>query len=63
MKENIMIVPMLKKIALDVVKALVTEKFIKEAIVYLLVYLSKKTDNTIDDKVVSMIEKAMNKNN
>ncbi len=49
----------MKKLALAVLKAVLTEKFIKEIVVYLLKYLAQKSKNTVDDKIVEMIEGAM----
>jgi len=50
---------MLKTVGLSLLKSLLTEKFIKEIIVYLLKWLAQKSKNKVDDKIVVMIEKAM----
>jgi len=40
-------------------KALLTEKFIKEMVIYLLEWLAKKTDNSIDDEIVAKVKEAL----
>lgn len=52
-------VEILKSVGKSLISALLTEKFIKEVIVFLLDKLAKKTDNEIDDKVVDMVKKAL----
>jgi len=47
-----------KTIAMATFKAVMTEKFIKQLVIYFLKYLAKKSTNTVDDKVVAEIEKA-----
>jgi hypothetical protein len=49
----------LRKLGMQLLTALLTEKFLKKLIVFLLKKLSERTDNTIDDEVVKMIEKAL----
>ena len=50
---------MLKKLAVSLLSALLTEKFIKTLIIYLLKKLAEKSDNKVDDEIVHMIEKAL----
>lgn len=40
--------------------ALLTEKFIKEVIVFLLEKLAKKTTNSVDDTLVEKLKEALN---
>ena len=49
----------LKSIGKAVLSALLTEKFIKEIIVYLLEKLAKKTSNNVDDEIVAKIKEAL----
>ena len=49
----------LKSIGKSLLSALLTEAFIKEIIIFLLEKLAKKSDNTVDDKLVAMIKKAL----
>ncbi len=51
----------LKSIGLALLKALLTEAFIKEVVVFLLKKLAKRSTNTVDDKLVEMVEKALRK--
>ena len=52
-------VEILKSIGKGLISALLTEKFVKEIIIYLLENLAKKSDNKIDDEIVAKIKEAM----
>ena len=52
-------VEILKSIGKGLISALLTEKFVKEIIIYLLEKLAKKSDNKVDDEIVAKIKKAM----
>ena len=52
-------VEILKSIGKGLISALLTEKFVKEIIIYLLEKLALKTDNKIDDEIVAKIKDAM----
>ena len=52
-------IEVLKSIGKALVSALLTEKFVKEIIIYLLEKLAKKSDNKIDDEIVAKIKEAM----
>jgi len=52
-------VEILKSIGKGLISALLTEKFVKEIIIYLLEKLVKKSDNKIDDEIVAKIKEAM----
>jgi hypothetical protein len=54
-------VNILKEILKAVLLSLLTEQFIKDLIVYALETLSKRTDNEVDDRVVEMVKKALEK--
>lgn len=54
-----MLVNVLKEIAKALMVSLLTEKFIKEVIMYALKKLAKRTDNQVDDEVVAMVDKAL----
>ena len=49
----------LKSIGKALISSLLTEKFVKEIIIYLLEKLAKKSDNKIDDEIVAKIKEAM----
>jgi len=53
------VIEVLKSIGKALVSALLTEKFIKEIIIYLLEKLALKSDNKIDDEIVAKIKEAM----
>ena len=53
-------IELLKSIGKALVSALLTEKFIKEIIIYLLEKLALKSDNKVDDEIVAKIKEAMN---
>ena len=53
-------IEVLKSIGKGLISALLTEKFVKEIIIYLLEKLAKKSDNKIDDEIVAKIKEAMN---
>ena len=52
-------VEILKSIGKGLLSALLTEKFVKEIIIYLLEKLALKSDNKIDDEIVAKIKDAM----
>lgn len=52
-------IEILKKLGMKLLAALLTEKFIKKLIVFLLEKLAERTDNKIDDDVVKMIKDAL----
>ena len=52
-------IEILKAIGKGLISALLTEKFVKEIIIYLLEKLAKKSDNKIDDEIVAKIKEAM----
>ncbi len=49
----------LKEIGKVLLSAFLTEKFIKEFVIYVLEKLVVKTDNDIDDEIVKKIKEAM----
>ena len=53
-------VEILKSIGKGLISALLTEKFVKEIIIYLLEKLAKKSDNKVDDEIVAKIKEALN---
>jgi|TARA_Y100000593_G_C4241406_1_gene302325 hypothetical protein len=53
------VIEVLKSIGKGLISALLTEKFVKEIIIYLLEKLAKKSDNKIDDEIVAKIKEAM----
>ena len=52
-------VEILKSIGKGLIAGLITEKFVKEIIIYLLEKLALKSDNKIDDEIVAKIKDAM----
>ena len=52
-------IELLKSIGKALISSLLTEKFVKEIIIYLLEKLAKKSDNKIDDEIVAKIKEAM----
>jgi hypothetical protein len=58
LKESKM-VEILKAIGKGLISALLTEKFVKEIIIYLLEKLALKSDNKVDDEIVAKIKEAM----
>lgn len=52
-------VEILKSIGKGLIAGLLTEKFVKEIIIYLLEKLAKRSDNKIDDEIVAKIKEAM----
>ena len=52
-------VEILKSIGKGLIAGLLTEKFVKEIIVYLLEKLALKSDNKVDDEIVAKIKEAM----
>lgn len=53
------VLEILKQIGKSLIISIFTESFIKEMVVASLEYLSKKTDNEVDDKIVELIKKAL----
>lgn len=51
--------PIIKQIGKALLSALLTEKFIKEIVLFLLEKLVKKTDNTLDDEIVAKVREAL----
>ena len=49
----------LKKVGLAIVSALLTEKFIKEMIVFMLEKLAKLSSNKLDDEIVAKVKEAL----
>jgi len=54
------VIEILKSIGKGLIAGLLTEKFVKEIIIYLLEKLAKRSDNKIDDEIVAKIKEAMN---
>ena len=52
-------VEILKSIGKGLISALLTEKFVKEIIIYLIEKLALKSDNKVDDEIVAKIKEAM----
>ena len=52
-------IEVLKSIGKGLISALLTEKFVKEIIIYLLEKLALKSDNKVDDEIVAKIKEAM----
>ena len=52
-------VEILKSIGKGLISALLTEKFVKEIIIYLLEKLALKSDNKVDDEIVAKIKEAV----
>ena len=52
-------VEILKSIGKGLISALLTEKFVKEIIIYLLEKLALTSDNKVDDEIVAKIKEAM----
>ncbi len=53
-------VEILKSIGKGLIAGLLTEKFVKEIIIYLLEKLAKRSDNKVDDEIVAKIKEALN---
>jgi len=49
----------LKQIGKALLSALLTEKFIKELVVFLLEKLAAKTSNDVDDEIVKKVKEAL----
>ena len=52
-------IEVLKSIGKGLISALLTEKFVKEIIIYLLEKLALKSENKVDDEIVAKIKEAM----
>ena len=52
-------IELLKSIGKALISSLLTEKFVKEIIIYLLEKLAPKSDNKVDDEIVAKIKEAM----
>jgi hypothetical protein len=48
-----------KQLGKALVSALLTEKFVKEIIIYLLEKLAKQTSNDVDDVIVQKVKEAL----
>jgi len=53
------VIEILKSIGKGLIAGLLTEKFVKEIIIYLLEKLAKRSDNKIDDEIVAKIKEAL----
>ena len=53
-------IEILKSIGKGLIAGLLTEKFVKEIIIYLLEKLAKRSDNKVDDEIVAKIKEALN---
>lgn len=53
----------LKTIAKSIMTAIITEKFLKEVIIFALEKLAAKTDNKLDDELVAKIKEALHSSN
>lgn len=49
----------LKSVGKSLLSALLTEKFVKEMVVFLLEKLAAKSDNKIDDQIVAKVKEAL----
>ena len=49
----------LKQIGKALISALLTEKFIKEVVIYMLEKLAEKTSNDVDDMIVKKVKEAL----
>ena len=54
-----MLFGILKSIGKVLLSALLTEKFVKEIVIFFLEKLVKKTDNDVDDELVKKIKEAL----
>lgn len=54
-----MIIEILKNIGKSLITALLTEAMVKKVIVMLLEFISEKTTNNVDDKLVSIVKEAL----
>lgn len=54
-----MVLTILKSVGKSLISALLTEKFLKEIIVFLLEKLVSKTDNKLDDAIVAKVKEAL----
>ena len=54
-----MVLELLKQIGKGLISALLTEKFIKEVIVFLLEKLAKMSSNDVDDVIVQKVKEAL----
>ncbi len=52
-------IEILKSIGKGLIAGLLTEKFVKEIIIYLLEKLAKRSDNKVDDEIVAKIKEAL----
>lgn len=53
------IISFLRKAGITLLQAIMSEIFIKEFVIHALQKLANKTDNTVDDKIVKALKKAM----
>jgi len=53
------VIEILKSIGKGLIAGLLTEKFVKEIIIYLLEKLAKRSDNKVDDEIVAKIKEAL----
>ena len=52
-------IPILTSTITSMITAFFTQKVIEQCVLYLLRYLSSRTTNTVDDKLVSLLEDAI----
>lgn len=57
------LVNILKEIGKAILISLFTEAFVKELVVSFLEWLAKKTDNSVDDRLIAAVRNAMEKSN
>lgn len=55
----VLLLEALKAILKSLMVSLITEKFLKEVIIYSLTKLAEKTDNKVDDDVLKMVKEAL----
>ena len=53
------LIPILTSTITSMITAFCTQKVIEQCVLYLLKYLSARTTNTVDDKLVSLLESAI----
>lgn len=57
------LIPVLTSTLTSMITALCTQKVIEKTSLLLLTYLAKKTSNTVDDKLVAMLQEAIDDKN
>lgn len=56
-----LVISILKEVGKALLLSLLTREFITELVIYFLEFLAKKTDNEVDDELVSRVKKALEK--